>query len=59
MEVSSNDEICLNLTSQILKKFENKENTTSKISVSSSKSKKSINVEKTIEDYNQKFDFKF
>ena len=60
MEFSNIKKNNLNETTQILRKFENKENMSSGISMTSSRSKKAtVNVQKTLEDFNKKFDFKF
>lgn len=61
MEFSNIKKINLNETTQILRKFGNdKENMSSGISLTSSRSKKAaVNVQKTLEDFNKKFDFKF
>jgi hypothetical protein len=58
MEFSNTKRLNLNATTQILKKFSNKENLASGVSLSSSRSKKTVNVEKTLDDFNQKLDLK-
>ena len=61
MEFSNFKKNDLNETTKILRKFTaNKENMESGISFNSSRSKKAaVNVKKTLEDFNSKFDFKF
>ena len=61
MEFSNFKKNDLNETTKILRKFTaNKENMSSGISLTSSRSKKAaVNVKKSLEDFNSKFDFKF
>ena len=62
MEFSNFKKNDLNETTKILRKFTaNKENMSSGISLTSSRSNKkaAVNVKKSLEDFNSKFDFKF
>ena len=61
MEFSNFKKNDLNETTKILRKFTaNKENMSSGISLTSSRSKKAaVNVKKSLKDFNSKFDFKF
>ena len=59
MEFTNVKHINSHQTADILKKCEHKENM-SGISLSSARSKKAgVNIQKTLEDYNRKFEFKF
>ena len=61
MEFSNFKKNDLNETTKIMRKFTaNKENMSSGISLTSFRSKKAaVNVKKSLEDFNSKFDFKF